>query len=255
LKQGTLARAFIAGVFISITCVMVTLAGALPAHAEDAPSDDCQASAAGEAYRNLPAPYAPGPSTAIVHVRVGGQNFYVPQNYFRHPAIGCGAEEQGFLLRVLLPDMEGYTAANADEIEGVDKPGWGRRMNILVQALEGARDYMRFVFHPFSGGVDPNGTYPTQYGLLHARSNRVRSGPPHTEIDVFFPEGVETARHFIVCAAVEAVPSPGCAHHFFYLGLQTKVTYGRDHLPQWREIETKVRSLLDQFGSQPRKEE
>lgn len=232
-------------------CLIVFLAEPQPAGAADAASDGCETSAAGEAYRNLPAPYAPGPDTAIVHVRVGGQDFFVPKNYFRHPAVGCGAEQRAMLLRVLLPDMEGYTEANAREIEGLDNPGWGRRMNILLQALEVTRDYRRIVFHSFSGGVDPTGSYPMEHGLLRAESNRIRSGPASTAIDVFFPKDVVTARHFVVCSAVEAVPSPGCAHHLIYRGYLTKATYSRNYLAQWREIEAKVRALLGRFAAPP----
>lgn len=244
MRRAALLRTPVSGILISTVCLVIGLASTRPLSSQEARSDDCQASTAGEAYRNLPAPYAPGPGTAIVHVRVGGQDFYVPQNYFRHPAIGCGAEEQGFLLRVLLPDMEGYTTANADEIEGVDKPGWRRRMNILVQAFNRLRDFTRLL----ADGAAPTANYPTQYGLLYARSNRIDGGGPRTETDVFFQYDDGTVKRFILCDAETAVPFPGCAHQFLYRGLRVQATYGRTYLSQWRDVEDKVRSLLDRFG-------
>lgn len=101
--------------------------------AEVKPDARCAPSAAGEAFRNLPAPFAPSAAADIVHIRISGNEFFVPRNYFRHPPIGCGVDEPGMLLRVLLPNMEGYTEQNVREIEGLDEPGWGRRMNILVK--------------------------------------------------------------------------------------------------------------------------
>lgn len=251
MRRGSLSRTSIAGVLLSVTCLIFVLAGTNLGSAEDNPSSDCEPSAAGRAFRHLPAPYAPGPDTGIVHTRVGGHDFYVPKNYFRHPSIGCGVEESGMLLRVLLPDMEGYSETNAREIEGLDKPGWGRKINILVQALDRLRDFARLL----ADGADPTVSYPTQYGLLHARSNRIDGGGPSTETDVFFQHEDGTVKRFILCDAVTAVPYPGCAHQFLYRGLRTQATYSRDYIAQWREVEAKVRSLLDRFGTPPHEEE
>lgn len=236
---------FAVGARLGVASLLLVLAGTGLGLAADSSSDDCAPSAEGEALQNLPAPYAPRPDTSIVHTRVGGLDFYVPKNYFRHPSVGCGVEEPGMLLRVLLPDMEGYTEANAREIEGLEKPGWGRKMNIMIEARKRLRELARVV----AGSGGPSASYTTQFGLLHVRSNRFDGGGPRTETDVLFEEEDGTVKRFIVCDAVTAVPSPGCAHRFLYRGLRTQATYDRDHLAQWREIEVKVRSLLDRFGT------
>jgi hypothetical protein len=227
--------------------LVVALAGTSLGSAEDDRNAACERSAAGQAFRNLPAPYAPSPGTDIVHTRIGGHDFYVPRNYFRHPQIGCGVEEPGMLLRVLLPDMEGYTKANAREIEDFDKPGRGRRMNILVQTLGSLRGFTPLIFRAHTGGVEPTGAYPKQYGLLHAPSNRIEGGGPGTATDVFFEQRDSEVVRFLVCSAETAVPYPGCVHRFLYTGLQVQATYGREHLAAWAEIETKIRSLLERF--------
>jgi hypothetical protein len=121
--------------FLPAIAIAMMVGGASSGGAESPSQAGCAPSPAGEAFRHLPAPYAPSAGTEIVHTRIGGNDFFVPRNYFRHPQIGCGADEPGMLLRVLLPEMEGYTEDNAREIEGLDEPGWGRRMNILVEGF------------------------------------------------------------------------------------------------------------------------
>jgi hypothetical protein len=225
---------------------MATLLGADLGRAESPSQAGCAPSPAGEAFRNLPAPFAPSADTEIVHMRIGGNEFLVPRNYFRHPPIGCGVDEPGMLLRVLLPDMEGYTGENAREIEGLDKPGWGRRMNILVQTFGQLRGYTPATFRVFTSGVDPTEAYPTRHGLLYTPSRR-RAGGARSAIDVYFDRANGDVIRFIVCNDVAAVPSPGCEHRFVYKNLRVKATYDRGRLASWSEIETEVRALLDRF--------
>jgi hypothetical protein len=226
---------------------MAMLLGANLGRAESPSQAGCTPSPAGEAFRNLPAPFAPSADTEIVHMRIGGNEFLVPRNYFRHPPIGCGVDEPGMLLRVLLPDMEGYTGENAREIEGLDEPGWGRRMNILVETFGQLRGYNRIMFQALSGGVDPTGAYPRQYGLLYTVSNQVRGGGPRSAVDVFFDRENGEVIRFIVCKGVAAVPSPSCQHRFLYGNLRVNAMYNRSRLASWSEIETEVRALLDRF--------
>jgi hypothetical protein len=149
---------------------MAMLLGANLGRAEGPSQAGCTPSPAGEAFRHLPAPYAPSTGTEIVHTRIGGHDFFVPRNYFRHPQIGCGVEEKAMLLRVLLPEMEGYTERNAHEIEGLDKPGWGRWMNILVEGFGQFSGFAPRTFQIFTSGVDPTAAYPTRHGLLYTPS-------------------------------------------------------------------------------------
>jgi hypothetical protein len=151
------------------------------------------------------------------------------------------------LLRVLLPEMEGYTEDNAREIEGRDEPGRGRRMNILVQAFGRLSGYNRVTFHVLSGGVDPTATYPKQHGLLYTPSNRVRGGGPRSTVDVFFNRENGEVTRFIVCNGVTAVPYPGCQHRFVYKNLRANATYNRSRLASWSQIESQIRALLDRF--------
>lgn len=225
----------------------VVLAGERTGSAGGEPSDGCEPSVAGQAFRNLPAPYAPSADTDIVHIRISGNEFRVPRNYFRHPPIGCGVDEPGMLLRVLLPKMKGYTEENGREIEGLKEPGWGRKMNIMVQTFERLSGYTPATFQVFTSGVDPTAAYPRKHGLLYT-PNRRRAGGPRSAIDVFFDRDNGDVTRFIVCKGVTAVPYPSCQHRFVYESLRVKATYDRSRLASWAEIESKIRDLLDQFG-------
>jgi hypothetical protein len=238
-------RSFLAAIAIAM------MVGGASGRAESPSQAGCAPSPAGEAFRHLPAPYAPSAGTEIVHTRIGGHDFFVPRNFFRHPQIGCGVEEKAMLLRVLLPEMEGYTEENAREIEGVDKPGWGRKMNILVQPFGRLSGYNRRMFHASTGGVDPTAAYPKQHGLLYTPSNRIRNGGPRSAVDVFFDRENGNLIRFIVCSGVTAVPSPGCQHRFVYENLRVDATYDRKRLASWADIESKVRALLDRFRKAP----
>ena len=169
MTRRPLRRALVRSAVVALVSLVAILAGPGSGNA-DSNREGCEPSAAGRAFRNLPAPYAPRANPEIVHTRIGCHDLYVPRNYFRHPQIGCGVEEPGMLLRVLLPDMEGYTAANAREIEGLDERGRGRRMNILVQTLGRLHGFTRPIFHARSGGVDPTAEHPTRHGLLYAQA-------------------------------------------------------------------------------------
>ena len=93
---------------------------------------DCVPNESGRLYKNLPAPWAKTTNSEIVHTRIGGRDFYVPRNYFRHPQIGCGAEEPAMLLRVLLPDLKPYSEEIAAEFEA--QRGFGSKLNILLKS-------------------------------------------------------------------------------------------------------------------------
>ena len=238
------------GLVLAVTLVLAAV-GTSFGRTENSPQNDCAPSPAGEAFRHLPAPYAPSADTDVVHMRISGNEFLVPRNYFRHPPIGCGVDEPGMLLRVLVSDMEGYTEENASESESLDEPGRGVRMNLLVQTFGRLSRYNRAMFQAFSGGVDPMAAYPKQHGLLYTASNRVRGGGPRSAIDVFFDRESGEMTRFIVCNGVTAVPHPGCQHRFVYENLRVNATYSRSQLGSWAEIESKVRGLLDRFRGIP----
>jgi hypothetical protein len=232
--------------FLPAIAIAMMVGGASSGRAESPSQAGCAPSAAGQAFRHLPAAYAPSADTEIAHTRIGGHDFFVPRNFFRHPQIGCGADESGMLLRVLLPEMEGYTERNTREIEGLDKPGWGRRMNILVEGFGQFSGFTPRTFQIFTSGVDHTAAYPTRHGLLYTPSRR-RAGGPRSTIDVYFDRENGDVIRFIVCNDVAAVPSPGCEHRFVYENLRVKATYDRGRLASWAEIETNVRALLDRF--------
>jgi len=202
----------------------------------------------GLAFRNLP---APGSTTdrAIVHTRIAGRDYGIPKNYFRHPQIGCGVEQDGMLLRVLLPDLLPYSREIAAEFDTA--PGWSRRMSILAkrQAKRVALEQVIAIStrgDPGERNFDPSLGLHFVPALRHGRVDRVYLTTEDTKITVVI--GCDAT---IPDSSFIPPTSPACAHHFEHGGLRVKAMYSRTFASQWREIETSIKALLERFGRAP----
>lgn len=195
----------------------------------------CTPNELGRRYEKLPAPNAPTVISDIVHTRIGGRDFYVPHNFFRHPQIGCGAEESGMLLRVLLPDLKPYSE-ETKEIFAAQR-GWDMQMNILL-----GRPKLRPFEELISDYLKEAAAQPPSaetHGLFHGRHE-------HGD-DVFFHRDGLRVTQLIRCRPVQPDRSPDCGHYFKFAGYDIKITYGRKHLPNWRLIEDSTTGLLASF--------
>jgi len=202
----------------------------------------------GLAFRNLP---APGRTTdrAIVHTRIAGRDFFIPKNYFRHPQIGCGVEQDAMLLRVLLPDLLPYSSETAAEFDTA--PGWGRRMNILA-TRQTKLVALGKVIDIYTRGDPGERSFDSSLGLHFVPS------PRHGRVDRVYLAS-EGAKIAVVIGCDATIPdpsytrprSPACAHHFEHDGLRIEATYSRTFVSQWREIETAIKALLDRFERAP----
>ena len=203
-------------------------------------SAECRENAEGRLYENLPAPWARTTSTEVVHTRIGGQDFYVPRNYFRHPQIGCGVEESGMLLRVLLPDLEPYSEETAAVFES--QLGFGRNLNILV-AGHPPRTPLDKLLDRYREGRAAGQAAAAPHGLLNG-------GQRHGD-DLFFFETEERVDLLIRCAPFRPKRGAGCSHHFTHGKQDVKLGYGREHLPEWRAIQAAAERLIDSFAQLP----
>lgn len=200
------------------------------------------------AKQNIPVPYLPTEGTEDVFLRVNGARYAIPANYFRYPPIGCDTEEDGFLLRVLLPGFEGYSEENKEAMSqgGADRVF----MNILLHVTNNPD--MKRSFKAFARDVDFEGDHPIWQGLFHAKNwdGRARTWSGD---DVYFLRDDGNVVFFSVCRSIEKVPFPGCRYYFRYRGAFATLSFGRKQMAEWKEIHSGTISLLDRFferGSQ-----
>jgi hypothetical protein len=187
------------------------------------------------AAKNIPLPYIPSDAAEDVYLRVKGVRFAIPANYFRYPPIGCDTEERGFLLRVLLPDYEGFSPENEVAMTegGLDR----MQMNILLQP--GPRPDLVTTFGALARGVDPDGKYPTWQGLYQSENQY--------NDDIYFERDEGRVTFLMTCSRLETANFPICKQYFSYQGSVIGQHFGRTLLDNWREIRDGTIRLLDRF--------
>jgi hypothetical protein len=200
-------------------------------------AQECNPNKLGQAYQNLPSPWRSTASADLIHTRIGGRDFYVPKNYFRHPQIGCGADEPGMLLRVLLPDLRPYSKETAAEFAA--QRGFGNLLNILVTSTPPVRPLNELLEVVVGAGALHSPTRDT-HGLSFARD---RFGD-----DVFFSRTGGKVSPLISCRPIRPDRGASCGHHFRFQELDIQLSYGREHLPNWLSIQTSAQNLLDRLN-------
>ena len=219
----------------------VAIAGLLHIGSSAVQAKECEENELGRVYENLPAPSAPTTEKDIVHTRIGGRDFYVPKNYFRHPQVGCGVEESGMLLRVLLPDLKPFSEETRRVFE--TQPGAGDKMNILLTSEPPiiAFDKMVADFLEESSIKPPT---DESYGLWSGQRKLPR-------YDSFFSRKGERVVRFIRCPPIRPNRGSVCSHRFRYLGHDVAISYDRKHLPKWRSIQASVEQLIGSLSRPP----
>ena len=210
--------------------------GSLPARSDAMRSGNCEPNAQAHKYEKSPAPYAPTTSSEIVHISIDGRDFYVPRNYFRHPPIGCGASETGMLLRVLLPELMPYSEATKDKFSA--QRGWDMQMNILLTSDPPIRPFAELIDIYLTAReveVPTEKTYHLYHGL-HAAGD-----------DIYYSKEAGQIVRLIQCGPWKPHQTPSCRHRFRYEAYDVQLTYGRQHLPDWRSIQNSTKKLLSGF--------
>jgi len=196
---------------------------------------NCEPDRLGLAARRLPSPYLSA-AQELVHVRIGGQDFHIPRNYFRHPPIGCGVEERAMLLRVLLPDLRPYGEDTAKEF--ASQRGHGNLMNILFSRPQDRIPLPKLLAALLKPGTEAHPKIDT-YGL--------HKGEYEPEDDLYFRKSDNEISAIFLCRTERPNRSASCQHHFMFDRHNVQVTYGRTHLPRWQSIQHSVERMIRTF--------
>lgn len=187
-------------------------------------------------------PYLTSPlrtDTEPIHVRLSGRDYYIPANYF-DAVINSGVDQRDILLVALLPSLEPRTRENWDEFMKV--PGFGRRVHLLVEALdrpeiglEAALQASEYMWGPFEvTGID-NGL---------ERRDPVGAGRFRKRREVFIDRIRGDLATLVVCTRDGDFRKPSCEQYFMAGGLRIKATYAKQFLPIWHSIQESVNALL-----------
>lgn len=193
--------------------------------------------------------------TTPIHVVIGEQEFWIPANYFQFGYDKRDKKEQVFAIRAYWPDMGGATKQTIE-----------RRKKSL-----GHQNGISMVVHWFPTNTNPpagklrfyNVLLKDDYnkfeepqklhGLIFRKNISEKEGE---HIRDLFIDNLEQPETLITCIRMKKLKEweryyPYCNHNFNYKGLSFRMSYSRDYLPQWKEIQTKVKALIDQFEHKP----
>lgn len=139
-------------------------------------------------------------------------------------------------ITALLPDMAPYSEGNAVEFE---HKGWGRKVRVYMTAR---RVDWKYYFDNFAKRLEKLPKSAEAPSMLHYRD-------PLARHDVYFshdrphPELIR-----ILCK--EEGKFPYCRVQTVYLDrFDFEISFAREHLSQWRDIEHKLKALFDRFRS------
>jgi hypothetical protein len=143
------------------------------------------------------------------------------------------------VITALLPDMEPYTEENAAEFE---KPGWGRKVRVSMTHMPRAN--WPYYFEHFAHRLERLPDFPEVPRMLHYRDLYLKN-----EVFLSHDHAVKDLIRIICDAQVPPPPFPNCKVATLYLNrFYFEYSFGRPYLPQWREIDRKLKALYDQFA-------
>jgi hypothetical protein len=181
-----------------------------------------------------------------VVVGIGGRQYRVPENYFFAPPRRSGREQQNLLLQVLWPNLEGRTEENWADFRVGNS---GNKIRVLLGTAKSKISAQRGVEN--ARKVRMKNDQPLEYrrkidGFDHYFPVAGNSMIGRNEY--FIRKAGNRDDHFIECKPDGAVPYPGCTHWFPLADLiWVRVSYGKQHFPQWREIQAAVIALMQRF--------
>ena len=187
-----------------------------------------------------------------IRARVGSVDFNVPVTFHSWEYRATGQWPRPFRTRqkvdylrfnALLPDMEPYTEDNAAEY---NRPGWGNRVQISMTNRKKVdwEHYFRMVGPRLRQTTEP----PELPGMIHyldtARKHDIYLSHDHPTSDL-----VE-----VDCDRPAPGMFPDCQVMTRYRNGEFHLEYAfaREHVTEWREIDRKVKALLDRFADAAR---
>ena len=142
------------------------------------------------------------------------------------------------LLRVLLPNLKPYSEETAKEYAA--QRGHDRQMNILV-SRESERVPLNKLLETF---LDKGTDRPASDETFDLSFGRYRG-----KDDLYFARSEKSVDAVILCWNVPPDQSASCNHYFNFGSYNVQLTYGRQHLHEWKAIQQAVTTLLKSFGA------
>lgn len=182
-------------------------------------------------------------------LRIAGHGYAVPLNYMDLPR-KPGLDQDGLLLTMLWPGLEPRTPENLREFTHV--PGWGRRVNVLIQdnpnRLSGER-LVRIALDTRQILLNPLVQHGREFGLTHFLPESAVSNSRKDDFEFFVEGSLEAPAQFIRCSRPDTVPKPGCSLTFVHNGTRMSINFERIHLPEWQTLRSETLRLLTCFST------
>jgi len=185
------------------------------------------------------------PTDAIrrIAVDVGATHLRIPANYIPLASARNGGPMQEVPLAAVLPNLDGYSLGIADEFDG-NAP----ESRIVFLSLKSNRPLL-----PEKERLDR--IYLNQvedrYGEAgpdELRHYTFRADSGYHNDELFFGQAESGPMTLICNKPSPSVPSPNCLRDLLLKnGLSLSYRFKRVHLSQWREIDKRVRALIESF--------
>lgn len=194
----------------------------------------------------------------LIHYRIGGRDFAVPDEYIRGPRPARGEQSKQLYLWLMLPDYTPYRGFDT-EAKASSVPVAERQVMVLIDDTAFTTD-IAFRYSAHRNG--PNNIYKPEdvedlYGLHRTLIwSNTRSSSPFIKSELYhFDDADGNVQIFIACMKDDPHPQryPQCGNHQFQDGrLLYNISYGKLNLPHWHEIETRVHDMIESFSCLPK---
>ena len=203
------------------------------------------------AYYLAPAPTrllgdqpAPSDSTVPVTLSIAGKGFHIPANYILFASARKGGALKGLELVALLPDLQGYTLATAQEFASAAPDS--RVVNLAIREETSAlseRDRLDRAYLPL---VENRDGVSSAYSLTEYA---FRADSVYRNEELFVGEADDGQPVLLRCEhATPDVPSPNCTGDLRLPdSLSLSYRFKRSHLDRWHDIDSGVRALAGAF--------
>jgi len=187
--------------------------------------------------------------TKLIKRIVAGEPYYIPQNYL------YGMQgENGFFIKILMPDLEPRTEENLKYF--TTGRGWKQRAHVNISD-KNETTTLYFKYDVQLKHYYRHKALPEEYGLIKQLVSRFEKGKHSPRYKYMNEQYLYTERDsdgdmvsYIQCEHL--APNPGCFHTFDHGHLEIRMSYGMDYLPQWKQTQSKLITLIESFKSLPK---
>ena len=191
------------------------------------------------------------PSPAIteepVTVEIGDHVFAPAANFTVYPRSRRGGERTEISLYALWPTLNGYSPAHRREF--IENDPQTRRIDMLISKRASTfTEAERFEILYLPQTVDQRGVRTpyqlTKFSFTEHRASVPTNGYANSELFVGVDEDDEMIALFCFKERSD-VPSPECWRTYEYSdGIEVTYRFKRPYLPEWRAIDSKVRTFI-----------